>query len=123
MYGETWGVNDTSPELDPWVALSSDGGVAEDMFFNSATPGQVHIQQLHGAHAMMRGGGVGARANAWGSELLEFNSGLYGGFDTDYLSPADATPDNASWLPTTYLPGMHSVSPLPGAQSQMLVLA
>jgi hypothetical protein len=131
--GDGWGLDDTSPELDPWVALSSDG--PEELFYNSAaaattpTPAHLHIQQLHGAHAMMRGGGAGARADAWGSDLLEFNSGHYDGFDADYLAGAGAASDNAGWLPTTYLPGMqHSASPLPGmtggsrCPTQMLML-
>ena len=135
-------------EMDPWVALNSTGDTHDDMFY----PGQQDDDGSGGgnastpAHLRMAGAGGGSRdgaeVDAWDSELLSFNSGHFDGFspDADYsrmlATGAGATPDNAGWLPTTYLPGIqHSASPMPGGVSasssarhqpqlnQMLVLA
>ena len=117
-------------DLDPWIAIQSSSEPHDDMFY----PGQQG--EMHLAAHLRGAGGSGAEAvDAWDSELLSFNSGHFDSFsaDADYsrmlATGAGATPDNAGWLPTTYLPGVqHRASPMPaGARhqpqiNQMLVL-
>ena len=116
----------TDTEMDPWVALQSTGDAHDDMFYPGQHDGGSGSQQP--PHVRGGGGGGGSRdgaeVDAWESELLSFNSGHFDGFspDADYsrmlATGAGATPDNAGWLPTTYLPGVqHSASPMPGGIS------